>query len=87
MQPKFLGEKESVADAVKREGRVAVLIDCDHPACTEDTIATIRKEGGEPVLFSPFRMHSEVTRLAARYGVKSFTLPTDPDTFAKLLKS
>ena len=87
MQPKFLREEESVADAVKREGRSPVLIDCDHPGCTEDIIALIRKSGGEPVLFSPFRMKSEVTSLASRYGIKSFTLPTDPDTFGKLLKS
>ena len=87
MQPSFLGEDESVADAVKRGGRAPVLIDCDHPDCTEDIIAAIRKAGGDPVLFSPFRMQSEVTRLASRYGVKSFTLPTDPETFARLLKS
>ncbi|HEX6626466.1 MAG TPA: hypothetical protein VF105_00800 [Gemmatimonadaceae bacterium] len=87
MQPKFLGEDESVADAVKRERPSPVLIDCDHPDCTEDIIAMIRKTGGDPVLFSPYRMQSEVTRLASRYGVKSFTLPTDPDTFARLLKS
>lgn len=87
MQPTFLGEEESVADAIRDVGQAPVLIDCDHPDCTEDIIAMIRKVGGEPVLFSPFRMKSEVTRLASRYGVKSFTLPTDPDTFAKLLKS
>jgi len=87
LQPEFLAEDESVANAIKREGPSPVLIDCDHPDCTEDIIAMIRKAGGDPVLFSPHRMQSEVTRLAARYGVKSFTLPTDPDTFARLLKS
>ena len=87
MQPTFLGEEESVADAIRDAGQASVLIDCDHPDCTEDIIDMIRKAGGDPVLFSPFRMKSEVTRLASRYGVKSFTLPTDPDTFARLLKS
>ena len=87
MQPKFLNEGESVADAIKRVGNTRVLIDCDHPGCTEDILAMIRKSGGEPVLFSPFRMQTEVTRLAARYRTKSFTLPTDPDTFGRLLKS
>ena len=87
MQPRFLGEEETVADAVRRAGRIPVLIDCDHPDCTEENIAVIRENGGEPVLFSPFRMEPEVTRLATRYRTKSFTLPTDPDTFARLLKS
>ena len=87
MQPKFLKEGESVADALKRAGKTSVLIDCDHPGCTEEIIAQIKKSGGEPVIFSPFRMETEVTRLAARYRTKSFTLPTDPDTFSKLLKS
>lgn len=87
MQPKFLKEGESVAEAVKRTGKTPVLIDCDHPGCTEEIIDQIRKSGAEPVIFSPFRMQTEVTRLAARYRTKSFTLPTDPDTFGRLLKS
>jgi len=87
MKPRFLGEKESIADALEREGHVPVLIDCDHPECTEETISRILEGGGDPVLFSPFRMKADVTRLASRYGTKSFTLPTDPDTFGRLLKS
>jgi hypothetical protein len=87
MKPRFLQEKESIKDALAREGHVPVLIDCDHPDCTEETIAHILKGGGKPVLFSPFRMQADVTRLASRYGTKSFTLPTDPDTFGRLLKS
>jgi len=87
MQPKFLQEGESVAEAVERVGETAVIIDCDHPGCTEESIALIKKSGGEPVLFSPYRMEREVTQLAARYRTKSFILPTDPDTFGRLLKS
>lgn len=87
MQPEFLKEGELVADALKRAGKTRVLIDCDHPGCTEEIIAQIRKSGGEPVIFSPYRMEAEVTNLAARYRTKSFTLPTDPDTFGRLLKS
>ena len=86
MKPRFLGEKESIAEALKREGHVPVLIDCDHPDCTEETISRILKDGGDPVLFSAFRMQADVKRLALRYGTKSFTLPTDPDTFGRLLK-
>jgi DNA-binding NtrC family response regulator len=87
MRPRFLEEGESIADALEREGRIPVLIDCDHPDCTEETISRIVKGGGDPVLFSPYQMQADVTRLASRYGTKSFTLPTDPDTFGRLLKS
>ena len=87
MKPRFLGEKESIADALGREGHIPVLIDCDHPDCTEETISRILKGGGDPVLFSPYRMKADVTKLASRYGTKSFTLPTDPDTFSRLLKN
>ena len=87
MQPEFLKEGELVADALKRAGKTRVLIDCDHPGCTEEIIAQIKKSGGEPVIFSPYRMEAEVTNLAARYRTKSFTLPTDPDSFGRLLKS
>ena len=87
MQPQFPAKGESVADTVKRQGHIPVLIDCDHPDCTEENIELVRRNGGEPVLFSPFREQTEVTRLANRYRTKSFTLPTDPDTFTRLLKS
>jgi hypothetical protein len=86
MQPRFLAEGESVAAALGRD-RCIVLIDCDHPACTAETIDQIRKSGSEPVLFSPFRMEGEVTNIASRYRTRFFTLPTDPDTFARFLKS
>ena len=86
MQPRFPAEGESLADILERE-RELVLIDCDHPACAAETIELIRKSGGEPVLFSPFRLRTEVTNLATRYRAKSFTLPIDPDSFERLLKS
>jgi hypothetical protein len=86
MEPRFLAEGESVADALDRD-RIPVLIDCDHADCTAETIELVRKRGGEPILFSPFRMQTDVTRLASRYRTRSFTLPTDPDTFGQLLKS
>ena len=86
MEPRFLADGETVTDALDR-AQIPVLIDCDHADCTAETIELISKKGGEPILFSPSRMQTEVTRLASRYHVRSFTLPTDPDTFARLLKS
>jgi len=85
MQPRFLTENESVMDVLDRD-REVVLIDCDHPACQAETIELIKKSGGEPVLFSPFRFQAEVTNLARGYGVKSFTLPIDAESFDRVLK-
>ena len=86
MEPRFLGDGETVTEAIGRD-HIPVLIDCDHADCTAETIELIRKGGGEPILFSPSRMQTELTRLASRYRIRSFTLPTDPDTFGQLLKS
>lgn len=87
LQPKFVDRSESVDDAIRQARPGAVLIDCDHPDCTETLIEAIRRLDATPILFSPFRMQHEVRAGAARHGVRSFTLPTDPGTFGKMLNT
>jgi DNA-binding NtrC family response regulator len=87
LQPRFLGKEESVDEAIARRAFEAVVIDCDHPDCTEHLLETIRRAGAMPVLFSPSRMQAEVREVAARHGTRSFTLPTDPDSFGKMLEA
>ena len=84
-EPSFLQQSESVEEAVQRERPDAVVIDCDHPDYSETLVEVIRQIDSIPILFSPFRMQSEVRAVAARHGARSFTLPTDPDTFGKML--
>jgi DNA-binding response OmpR family regulator len=84
-QPRFAEIGESAEDAIGDKSLHAVLVDCDHPEFSETLVETIRSSGARPVLFSPFRMHAEVSRVAARHGTKSFTLPTEPDVFANIL--
>jgi DNA-binding NtrC family response regulator len=86
LHPKFLGNEESVEDAIAREPFAAVVLDCDHPDCSEQCVEAIRKSGAVPILFSPFRMQAEVREVAARHGTRAFTLPTDPDTFGRMLE-
>lgn len=86
LQPRFLGREDSVEDAVAREAFEAVVIDCDYPDC-ERLMDAIRNTGALPILFSPFRMQAEVKEVAARHGLRSFTLPTDPDTFGRMLEA
>jgi len=85
-RPKFLGDEESVEDAIAREPFDAVVIDCDHPGCSAQSVDAIRHSGAVPILFSPFRMQAEVREVAARHGTRAFTLPTDPDTFGRMLE-
>lgn len=84
-QPKFVDRLESVDNAIRKTRPSAVLIDCDHPDCTDALIETIRQLDATPILFSPFRMQHETRAAAARHGVRAFTLPTDPGTFGRML--
>ena len=77
----ILAREEVVAALL---GLMVELIDCDHPDCTDALIDTIRRLDATPILFSPFRMQSEVRAVAARHRVRAFTLPTDPGTFGKM---
>jgi DNA-binding NtrC family response regulator len=85
LQPTFLGKDESVNEAITRLAFDAVVIDCDHPDCTAELLDNIRSAGALPILFSPSRMQAEVREVAVRHGIRSFTLPTDPDTFGRML--
>jgi DNA-binding NtrC family response regulator len=86
LQPKFLGREESVEHAIAGERFEAVVIDCDYPEC-DRLVDAIRNSDALPILFSPFRMQAEVKEVAARHGSRSFTLPTDPDTFGRMLEA
>ena len=85
--PRFLGIDETLEDAFASDTFAAVVIDCDHSLWGERFFSACRDASARPILFSPFRIHSEVRDLANRYGARSFTLPTDTDTFGKLLEA
>ncbi|MEP6549592.1 MAG: hypothetical protein ABJB95_00345 [Gemmatimonadales bacterium] len=87
MQPRFLARDESPEDVFGSGSFDAVVVDCDHPDCNERLLETIRRAHAVPILFSPSRMQGEVNDVAARHGIKSFTLPTDPETFGRLLEA
>ena len=86
-RPRFAENGEPADDAVGNGSLHAVLVDCDHPEFSETLIGRISSSGARPILFSPFRMRAEVSRLAARHGTRSFTLPIEPDTFSKVLST
>jgi len=86
-QPSFAEPGQPTEDAVKGKALHAVLLDCDHPDFTDDLIGVIKGSGARAILFSPFRMRSEMTRLATLHETKSFTLPTEPVAFARILSS
>jgi DNA-binding NtrC family response regulator len=84
--PKFPGSNESAGEALARERFRAVVVDCDHPEYSEQLLSDIKKLGAQPILFSPLRVSAEVQQVAARHGARSFTLPTDPETFGRILQ-
>jgi hypothetical protein len=65
----------------------AVVIDCDYHDRNDQLLDAVRKAGAVPILFSPPRMQSEVREVALRHGIRSLTLPTDPDTFGRMLEA
>jgi len=83
--PRFVGERERAEAALKRDQYHAVIIDCDHPGCNDELIAAIRSAAAQPILFSSLRLQPELHDLAEHYRAGSFTLPTDPETFGKVL--
>ena len=87
LQPRFLGPAEVAEEAILREKPGTVIIDCDHPDCRDALVESILRAGSVPILFSPFRMQAEVRSVATRHGIRSFTLPTDADTFGRMLDS
>lgn len=84
--PRFPAKGESPTDTLAHDRFTAVVIDCDHPDCSEELLALIRTATAQAILFSPLRLSSEVVELATRYGARAFTLPTDPETFGRMLE-
>ena len=85
-QPKFPARDESPREALARDRFHAVVVDYDHPAYSEELVAEIRRLAAQPILFSPVRMSADVQQVAAKHGARSFTLPTDPETFGRILQ-
>lgn len=85
LEPIYLAGADIAEDTIRRKKPAVVLVDCDHQDCTEALLAAARESGAKPILFSPFRFEPEVRRVAARHGVESFTLPTDPENFGRML--
>jgi DNA-binding NtrC family response regulator len=85
LEPVYLAKAEIAEEVIRRQRPEVVVVDCDHQDCTESLLAAVRESGAKPILFSPFRFEAEVRRVAARHGVESFTLPTDPESFGRML--
>jgi len=86
-KPRFPERLQSPVDALGSDRFDLVIIDCDYPGCDEELLRRIDASAARAVLFSPMRKREEVNDLAARYGARSFTLPTDPESFGKILES
>jgi len=86
LDPIYLAKAEIAEDLIRRARPQVVVVDCDHQDCTDSLLGAVREVGAKPILFSPFRFSGEVKRVAGKHGVEYFTLPTEPETFGKLLR-
>lgn len=86
-EPFFPVVDQPVSALMERSRPKVVVIDCDHPDCDDDLVQAVLDAGAKPILFSPSRLQSEVHAAARGHGIASFTLPTDPGSFSKLLRS
>jgi hypothetical protein len=87
LDPIYLAKAEIAEELIRRARPEVVVVDCDHQDCTDSLLAAVREVGAKPILFSPFRFAGEVKRVAGRHGVEYFTLPTEPETFGKMLRT
>jgi len=87
LDPIYLAKAEIAEDLIRRAQPEVVVVDCDHLDCTESLLAAVREIGAKPILFSPFRFAGEVKRVAGKHGVEYFTLPTEPETFGRMLRT
>lgn len=86
-KPCFPERHQSPADAISGGRFALVVIDCDYPGCDEELLGRIDASAARAVFFSPLRRREEVNDLAAHYAARWFTLPTDPESFGKILES
>jgi hypothetical protein len=84
-QPLFPAPSEGVDDAIRRHRPAVVLVDCD-AGDEERCIEPVGTYGGAVVLFSPSRAAAEVGSIAARHGLRHFTLPISWLDFRRLLR-
>lgn len=77
-QPVFTGANETPLEALQRHAPRIALVDCDRAdACEDLFLAQGLAQETTVVLFSPRRKKDEVEDVAARYGLRSFSLPID----------
>lgn len=87
LEPKYVEGAEPVRETIAREHPAFVVLDCDYQDCGEHLLALIRKSGATPVLFSSARLPAELAVFARRHKIRSFSLPTDGDTFGRMLEA
>jgi hypothetical protein len=65
-----------------------VLADGNHDgACAPDFLGPARMTGARVLLFESARTRRDTSGVAARFGLRSISLPADADTIARLVRS
>jgi hypothetical protein len=87
-EPAFPTNGASPRDALLRVRPGLVLVDCDHDgACAPSFFGPALMTGARVLLVASRRTRRDAAGLAARFGLRSITLPTELESIAQLLRS
>lgn len=84
--PHFPRAGETARAALRRLRPRAVLVDCDHEACSDAFIGPALMTGARVQLFRSRRTQRDASDVARRLGVSIIDLPMEPDALTTLLR-
>jgi hypothetical protein len=84
--PRFPRAGESARDALRRVRPRAVLVDCDHEACSEGFIGPALMTGARVQLFRSRRTQRDASDVARRMGLSIVEFPMEPDALTAFLR-
>jgi hypothetical protein len=84
--PRFPRAGETARAALRRLRPRAVLVDCDHEACSDAFIGPALMTGARVQLFRSRRTQRDASDVARRLGVSIIELPMEPEALTTLLR-
>jgi hypothetical protein len=84
--PRFPKVGEAPRDALRRLRPRAVLVDCDHEACSDGFIGPALMTGARVQLYRSRRTQRDASEAARRLGLSVVELPVEPEALTVFLR-
>jgi hypothetical protein len=84
--PRFPRAGETARDALRRLRPHAVLVDCDHEACSDGFIGPALMTGARVQLYRSRRTQQDASEMARRLGLSVVELPVEPEALTAFLR-